>query len=35
VQADFGETQVFAGSKRLASIPVWRAVGELGVRVVF
>jgi hypothetical protein len=35
VQAAFGDTQVFAGTKRLATIPIWRAVGELGVRVVF
>jgi hypothetical protein len=35
VQAAFGDTQVLAGTKRLATIPIWRAVGELGVRVVF
>jgi hypothetical protein len=35
VEAAFGDTQVFAGKARLATIPVWRAVGEVGIRMTF
>jgi hypothetical protein len=35
VETAFGDTNVYVGTVRVATIPVWRAVGELGVRVLF